>query len=315
MLVVALVACSAPKETSEPWQSPVYETAAPETEPVDTDCDGVDGDADGVDDCSDCDDGDPARFPGAVERCDGADQDCDGAPHPGEVDADADGALDCQACDDAGYWQWIRDESDGAALWSSLNAISGPISCLYSVATDQMFLEVDKHDGVVTCVYTGVDVPVGDVKPDDSVMNTEHSWPQSKGAETEPAKCDLHHLYPTVTEANTERGNYPFGEVTGAASWSGGGSTLGESGSGIVFEPHAAHKGNVARSMLYFAMRYGFPLSAAEVSLYQSWSAADPVDEAELARSSVIFDLQGNANPFVVCPEAVALVPSTGVGG
>ena len=50
-------------------------------------------------------------------------------------------------------------------------------------------------------------------------MNTEHTWPQSKGA-TGAAKSDLHHLFPTDSKANSIRGNHPFGIVTGAVSWS-----------------------------------------------------------------------------------------------
>jgi endonuclease I len=136
-------------------------------------------------------------------------------------------------------------------------------------------------------------------------MNTEHTWPQSQGADQFPAKCDLHHLYPTDTDANSLRGNHPFDEVVDE-SWTGGGSRFGTNARGeTAFEPRDEHKGNVARSMLYFAMRYGHDLSAEDLALYQGWSAADPADDVEIERSLRIGERQGAANPYVVCPGLV----------
>jgi endonuclease I len=104
---------------------------------------------------------------------------------------------------------------------------------------------------------------------------------------------------------NSRRGNNPYGEVEDA-TWTGGGSSFGtKAGGGTVFEPRDEHKGNAARSMLYFAMRYGYTLSADELALYKAWSALDPVDDREIARSLAIGELQGAANPYVVCPGLV----------
>jgi hypothetical protein len=298
------LACTPKADTaSSAWNSPVPTDADTDTDLVITE---DDGDADGYGPTEDCDDDDPEVHPGAVERCNGEDDDCDGAPHPGEVDADGVGGLDCALCDEGGYWSWIRDETDPEAMIDTLNALTGPISCSYSYATDFLFLELDKHSGEVECVYTGAIVPVGDDKPTDDIMNTEHSWPQSLGADEEPAKCDLHHLYPTVPDANSARGSYPFGEVTSGVTWSDGGSELGtDAGGQTVFEPRDEHKGDVARSMVYFAIRYQHTLSASEIALYQAWHAADPPSEGELARTFAIRDEQGHANPAVVCDQVM----------
>lgn len=309
LTLAGLLSCApSTKESSSAWNSPVPTDSAPaETGPptTDTDCAGVDADADGVDACTDCDDADPDVFPGAPERCNGEDDDCDGVPHSEELDADGDAVLDCWLCDEAGYWRWVQDQ-EGEALGDSLNSLTGPISCLYSSATDFLFLELDKEGGEVECVYTGTRVEVGEDKPDESVMNTEHSWPQSQGADAEPAKCDLHHLFPTLSDANQARASYPFGEVAGSSSWSDGGSSLGSDASGAtVFEPRDAHKGDVARAMLYFSVRYGHPLDEAEQALYTGWHLADPPDSAELERTFAIRDEQGHANPFATCPELV----------
>lgn len=193
-------------------------------------------------------------------------------------------------------------------LWQALALAVQPQTCFdYSAATSHMFLTLDKRDNAVTCVYTGRSTPVYDTKPDPTDMNTEHTWPQSEGADVEPAKCDLHHLFPTDAEANATRGSLPFGEATSGVSWEEGGSSIGQSVDGVtVFEPRDDHKGNVARAMLYFSARYSYPLEPSEITLYRSWDGMDPVDQVELDRSLGIADFQALPNPLVVCPELVS---------
>jgi len=176
----------------------------------------------------------------------------------------------------------------------------------YAAATFHMFVRLDKVEDAVTCVYTGRSTPVYFDKPDAEDMNTEHSWPQSDGADTLPAKCDLHHLFPTDSHANAQRASHPFGEVTTAVSWEEGGSQLGQDVTGTtVFEPRDDHKGNVARAMLYFSIRYSYSLSNEQVALFKAWHLSDPVDQAEMDRSLGIAEYQELANPLVVCPELV----------
>ncbi len=262
-----------------------------------SDCANTDADGDGVNACDDCDDGDPATYPHAEERCDGLDNDCDGAPHPEEL------TLDCADCDAAGWWHATRDEQ-GTALQDHLGDLTVDQVCFdYSATTDFMFVTLDEVNGQVECVYTGRTTSVASDKPDATDMNTEHSWPQSQGAGEVPARCDLHHLYPTDADTNNDRAHHPFGEVVSDTDTIDGGSRLGADASGTtVFEPRHEHKGNIARSMLYFAARYGYDLSASEVGLYQSWSLFDPVDAAELDRTWAIAEEQVLPNPYVVCP-------------
>ena len=44
-------------------------------------------------------------------------------------------------------------------------------------------------------------------------INCEHTWPQSMGANQEPQKSDLHHLYPCKSNVNSSRGNHPYSEI------------------------------------------------------------------------------------------------------
>lgn len=263
----------------------------------------VDADQDGHTADVDCDDGDELRFPGAPERCNGLDDDCNGSLGRNEEDGDGDQLPDCWACDEAGFWvdTWYLD--DPVALKAALvSRTSGLDTCDYSASRRYMFTQVDKYGGQVEGVYTGVLVDVGSTIPDSSVMNTEHTWPQSQGAANPPAECDIHHLYPTDSDANSARGAHPFGEVASGVDWSQGGSERGrDAGGNVVFEPRDAHKGNVARSMAYFAMVYGYSLSPDQAALFVSWETVDPIDQRERDRSLAVAEYQAHANPFSVC--------------
>jgi hypothetical protein len=240
---------------------------------------------------------------------------CPKAPSETDTDATVDteapseacSSPDCQACADAGYWETVQETPDDE-LFAALEAATDSVSCTYDSARKYLFTNLDSVDEGVECVYTGAFFPIDNYPPDWDVVNTEHTWPQSNGADLEPAKCDLHHLFPVDSTANTQRGNLPFGEVA-TVEWSSGGSLQGMDGAGVdVFEPRDEHKGNVARAMLYFAVRYGYTLSEEQFALFNAWDVADPTDDAEMTRTSSIQGHQGNANPFVACPGLVQRV-------
>ena len=46
-----------------------------------------------------------------------------------------------------------------------------------------------------------------------SGLNTEHAWPQTFGADALPARADMHHLYASRVNVNTDRGNLPFKDI------------------------------------------------------------------------------------------------------
>ncbi len=150
--------------------------------------------------------------------------------------------------------------------------------------------------------------------PPNSIINVEHTWPQSKGSKYEPFRGDLHHLYPANSKANSIRGNSPFGEVEGKnTSFN---CTISKVGLMInpitgkltrqrAYQPPLEHRGNVARALFYAAGFYGYNINAMQEYYLKKWHNDDPVDTKELERNNQIQEAQGNRNPYIDFPELV----------
>jgi endonuclease I len=148
--------------------------------------------------------------------------------------------------------------------------------------------------------------------------NREHVWAKSHGdfgTATGPG-TDVHHLRPEDVSVNGARGNLDFDN---------GGSTVAEcpgcAADGDSFSPRAAVRGDVARMILYMAVRYegndGWPNLEpnnavnngtapyiGKLTVLKAWSAADPPDTFEKRRNQVIYETwQHNRNPFIDHPE------------
>lgn len=177
----------------------------------------------------------------------------------------------------------------------------------YKVANLALFTNLDNHQGSVSSVYSPSDCLVTDIVPSPKLMNIEHTWPQSEGANG-IAKSDLHHLYVTTSSTNSIRSSLPFCNVT-IVKWSADQSKRGLNSFGEhCFEPPAAHKGNVARALFYFSIRYNFPIENHQESYLRLWNKEDPVDAADLVRDQNISKLQGNNNPFVTTQDLVDFI-------
>lgn len=148
--------------------------------------------------------------------------------------------------------------------------------------------------------------------PNNSLINVEHTWPQSKfgGTDRGQQKSDLHHLYPTDSQLNSIRGNHPFGEVVqDTLNTKCPISHIGYDETGTtVFEPPQNHKGNVARALFYFSIRYQMPISENEEQTIRQWHQDDPVDADEQLRNDQVESHQGNRNPFIDSPDYVELI-------
>ncbi|NEP81835.1 MAG: hypothetical protein F6K39_28975 [Okeania sp. SIO3B3] len=195
----------------------------------------------------------------------------------------------------------------------------------YDKARDYMFSELDNDNGVVRGVYSGFEWPISpnsatprqDAYQNGRGLNTEHSWPQSKGAKG-VAKSDLHHLFPAQVRVNSSRGSSPFAEIDDSKTrwWfidlerlsSIPGTNIDDysEATAAAFEPREQVKGDIARAQFYF---YTIYRDQAEASFFKqqqdtlcAWNKLDPVDESEKRRSQAIAVKQGNENPFVIDP-------------
>ena len=192
----------------------------------------------------------------------------------------------------------------------------------YNQARMQMYGYIDNFDGLIECVYTRFTQDGGYVTYPNPI-NAEHIVPQSFFGSTEPMKSDIYILKPCHGNANSSRGNYPYGEVNDAqAQWYGvidntyisqgnmpSNHELWSERSKNIWEPREDQKGNIARSIFYFYTMY--PETVGDISqcgdpetLYQ-WHLNDPVDTEEQDRNDKIESQQGNRNPYVDYPDLV----------
>lgn len=220
---------------------------------------------------------------------------CRATPNPKQLDGDADSIGD--ACDlDAGFDRF--EGSWDGELEEAIREANRPFrTASYGSARLFMFSELDNRGGSVFCAYTGWSLMTEQI-PDHTVMNTEHVWPQSQDG----PESDLHHLFPTRSDANSRRGSYPFGTVS-EPTWEKGGAALGYDGAGaVVWEPRDEVKGDVARAMFYVAVNYGHDIDDAQERVLRAWSELDPPNAAERVRNQQIANFQGSRNHFVDQP-------------
>ncbi|GAA2661931.1 endonuclease I family protein [Streptomyces vastus] len=153
--------------------------------------------------------------------------------------------------------------------------------------------------------------------------NREHVWAQSHGdfGTSAGPGTDLHHLRPEDVQINSIRGNKDFDNGGSAVSGAAGNYTDSNS-----FEPRDAVKGDVARMILYMAVRYEGDDSWADLepndsvsngsspyhgrlSVLKQWNAEDPPSAFEENRNEIIYDTyQHNRNPFIDHPEWVEAI-------
>ncbi|MEP0909914.1 endonuclease [Leptolyngbya sp. GB1-A1] len=212
----------------------------------------------------------------------------------------------------------------GDDLLKELDELYSPrVSLGYGSARDLLYTQIDNQGGIVTDIYGGYTVSISknSAKPRQEAgqkgINAEHVWPQSMGAQGS-AKSDLHNLFASRIEINSDRSNYPFAEIPDnqTTSWYLDDEELpvkpslqdidkySEFKRG-AFEPREEKKGDVARVMFYFRTVYP---ELADESFFETqqgtlckWQADDPIDTSEVARSRAIArTAQGNENPFVL---------------
>ena len=108
---------------------------------------------------------------------------------------------------------------------------------------------------------------------------------------------DLHNLYPVERSVELDRRGTKFADLPENVEFSECGYQL----SFQTFDPPKSARGNIARAYVYMHKQHKLPL-AGNIEMYQRWSKEDPPDDAEKARNSAIFRIQGNRNPYIDDP-------------
>ncbi len=143
----------------------------------------------------------------------------------------------------------------------------------------------------------------------------EHVFPKSLATppldtDLPSAGTDAHNLRAVDREMNSMRSNRPY------ASSSGNAKTV----SGSAFYPGDEWIGDVARILMYMYLRYETQCNPNNVAwgstntyspnvpdLLLDWNAMDPPSEFEVVRNEVIYNTQGNRNPFIDNPYLATL--------
>ncbi|RZJ84188.1 MAG: endonuclease I, partial [Chryseobacterium sp.] len=188
--------------------------------------------------------------------------------------------------------------------------------------------------------YTTANI-IGSASAEGQGWNREHMMPQSTFYSNYPMYSDLFYVVPTDARINQLRSNYPYG-VAGSTTFYtftnssriGNSIIPGSVYTGRVYEPINEFKGDVARSLLYFAVRYegklgtfNFnnntnpasdtnPLDGTEerafdpayITLLLQWHAQDPVSQKEIDRNNAVYAIQKNRNPFIDNPSWVTAI-------
>ncbi|WP_327238232.1 endonuclease [Streptomyces sp. NBC_01317] len=172
----------------------------------------------------------------------------------------------------------------------------------------------------VILLYTGKSQSKASNGGNSGDWNREHVWAQSHGGFGTSAGpgTDIHHLRPSEVGVNSTRGNKDFDLGGSAVAGAPGNYTDSDS-----FEPRNAVKGDVARMILYMAVRYegddawadleandkvnnGSNPLMGKLSVLKRWNDQDPPDTFEKRRNDVIYtSYQRNRNPFIDHPEWV----------
>lgn len=230
-----------------------------------------------------------------------------------------------------GYYKDIT-ATNGKDLFFQLSDLLNTYPISYNTSYNQVWDVIRQADirpevsteyisGIYGYYFTKDKRLVRSLSPDSNehTYNREHVWPQSRLgiSKSEKAKggnkaisTDAHNLRASGEKINAKRSSDYFVDGKGRAHTANGG-----------FYPGDMSKGDVARILLYMAVRYkdqikltskirplGYgtrPGYMGNLSLLNKWHEEDKPDQLEKNRNDVIFRYQKNRNPFIDHPEWV----------
>lgn len=265
-----------------------------------------------------------------------------------------------QAAIPAGYYNSVNMSSSTAMHQSLHEIIDDHIRFPYTASTtdtwdilEQADTDPDNTNNVID-IYKNASYPKQG--GGNTMYNREHSWPKSYGFPVDGSDnypyTDTHHLFIADSGYNSSRSNKPYdfcssactekltdfnnnrGGSSSDSNWTEGSFTAG------TWETWRGRRGDVARALMYMAVRYeggthgitgiaepdlrltddralieqsntGSNKTVAYMGLKSvllQWHIEDPVDDFERRHNDAVYSHQGNRNPFIDHPEYVACV-------
>jgi len=158
---------------------------------------------------------------------------------------------------------------------------------------------------------------------DEPGWTREYVWPRNFGIGSNgPDRTDLHNIFAADATVSNGRQNLYFDDCNNqdCASPAFPEAGLSSAQDGDRFMPPASVRGDIARALLYVALRYdgsepqtnnlklsNCPSSSnnlmGKIDALLAWHDADPVDDLERRRNNIVCELQKVRNPFVDYPE------------
>jgi endonuclease I len=227
-------------------------------------------------------------------------------------------------------FQSVFPDLNGNALFIKLNENFKPDTVLdYSMARDTLYAVIDNQNDTVYCIYSGYGLYLPEnVDPTEYLyfggsqngINAEHTYPVSKGTEAGNAKSDMHHIFPSKININSDRASYEYNEIKDniTQKWYLKDKILNTIPATNInsysefaqnyFEPRENKKGDIARALFYIKTIYRDQTNQADPNFFDNqkdtlckWHFYDPVDSIEWARTWKIAKYQdGKPNPFVL---------------
>ena len=190
----------------------------------------------------------------------------------------------------------------GSALQAKLKAINPAERPSYEWSRYEAADEALDDSTSILCLYTRHNIKknshCGSYSWDK--WNREHIWTQSAFPASDK---DNHNIFACEGQINNYRGNKPFAE--GGSTVVVFGHTTGCKQTDSTFEPCDEAKGEVARSVMYGTVMYSYTMTDEIDSIYLAlkWHLEHPITERDKRRNEVVYQNQGNRNPFVDHPE------------
>lgn len=233
----------------------------------------------------------------------------------------------------------VADGKTGAELKAILHSIikNHKTFPYTSSATDvwTILKESDRdpnNSANVILIYSGLSVNAAQEYNSGNGWTREHVWAKSRGdfGTTQGAGTDCHHLRPENDVVNSIRSNYYFDEGGSPVLYNSIATGCFKNSLTSTFEPRDVVKGDVARMIMYMAVRYEGENGEPDLEMTESifgdsdkqplmgvkstlmrWNLEDLPDDFERNRNEVVYDYQGNRNPFIDHPEYATAIWSS----